>query len=312
MTEYEKAAAKALEAQLAAYEREVQRMLAKALVEMRGKMAALYDKWAVDGNLSKADMTKYNRYATMERQMMAALDPALTESKEALKHLPPEAYNEAFFRYAWTVDSTTKLRIAYGVINKRTLSALFNITNPDNAVFRKALKNYGDEAKKWIREALLKGMAQGKGYATMVRDLKEALGKTAYQALRILRTEGQRAQILGQQALYDRAREAGVNGEEIWDATLDKDTRPSHAELDQTPRGPDGKFNVGGHPAEYPMDSSLPPEESIQCRCRLTLRVDGYEPALRRTREEGVIPYQNYKQWAAEYHPDYYADKFGG
>ena len=56
----------------------------------------------------------------------------------------------------------------------------------------------------------------------------------------------------------------------IWNTQRDSKVRSSHAKLDKKRVRMSTKFNVGGHKADYPSDPSLPPDESINCRCFLT------------------------------------------
>lgn len=55
-----------------------------------------------------------------------------------------------------------------------------------------------------------------------------------------------------------------------WNTQRDARVRDSHAVLDRNKVGIRARFNVGGHMADYPSDPSLPPHESINCRCFLT------------------------------------------
>ena len=55
-----------------------------------------------------------------------------------------------------------------------------------------------------------------------------------------------------------------------WNTQRDNRVRESHSNLDRTKVGIRARFNVGGHMADYPGDASLPPHESINCRCFLT------------------------------------------
>ena len=55
-----------------------------------------------------------------------------------------------------------------------------------------------------------------------------------------------------------------------WLTMRDEKVRDSHAVLDGTSELAGGVFLVGGHPAPYPGHHSLPVEQRINCRCRLT------------------------------------------
>jgi uncharacterized protein with gpF-like domain len=102
----------------------------------------------------------------------------------------------------------------------------------------------------------------------------------------------------GQAESYARAEKAGIEGAYIWDATLDGRTRPEHGAKDGEKRAEDGLFDPldGVRPA-YPGDGNLSAAMRINCRCRLRYEVEGYAPLLRRTREDGLVPYQTYPQW---------------
>lgn len=71
-----------------------------------------------------------------------------------------------------------------------------------------------------------------------------------------------------------------------WDATGDNRTRETHRDMDGQQRGAQEPFETpSGARLMFPGDSSLgaPPEETIQCRCRVRLRIDYIAAANRRT-----------------------------
>jgi len=105
------------------YEKEIALALRDALNSMRGEMARIYEKYAIGGKLTKAEMTRYNRYATMEKQMLEVLDPALRANLRTIKRLTPNQYEASFFRYGWAVDNSTGLRLAWGTVNKAQIAA---------------------------------------------------------------------------------------------------------------------------------------------------------------------------------------------
>lgn len=285
------------------YEKSIQTSLAQALTSMRGEMTKIYEKYATNGKLTRAEMTKYNKYVTMEKQMLDLIDPAIKANIRDVKRLLPEMYNESYFQHAWAMDNGNGVRVSWGTINPDAITELFSITNPKNIEMMEALKNYGPTAKKYIRGALLKGLSMGKSLSSMVADLRNALNKTNAQILRIVRTEALRALNKGQNDLYLKAQEKGIEGVEVWDATLDGRTRPSHQKMDGVKKSKDGYFHGAIGKAQYPGDANLPPEESINCRCRIRFEVDGYGPLLRRSRDQGVIPYQTYEDWIKTYGP---------
>lgn len=289
----------------AKYSKQIQHQLASVLTTMYGEMKKIYDKYAINGKLTKVEMTKYNKYSTMEEQILKTLDPALKANIKTIKKLLPSQFNESFFHYAWAIDQASGLRLSWGLVNTKALLGAFDITNPKNIELQEALKNYGPTAKKRIRAALLNGLSQGKSYDQMAKDLKKSISKIYSSAITIVRTEGQTAINAGQTIAYTRAQENGIEGNEVWSATKDAKTRQDHGYADGQKKDSDGYFNVGGEKALYPGDPSLSAGNRINCRCNTRFEIDGYSPQLMRTREEGILPYQTYTDYAKQYHPDW-------
>jgi hypothetical protein len=287
------------------YSRQIQKELANALTSIYGEMKKIYDKYAKNGVLTKTEMTRYNKYSTMEEAILRKLDPAIKANIKTIKKLLPSQFNESFFHSAWAIDNAVGLRLSWGMVNTKQLLQVFDITNPKNLELKEALSNYGPTAKKRIRAALLNGLSQGKSYDQMARDLKKSMNKIYSSAITIVRTEGQSAINAGQSLAYSQAQENGVKGNEIWDATRDGKTRYDHRHADGKTRNENGKFWVGSEEADYPGDPNLSAENRINCRCSTHFEIEGYSPQLMRTRGEGVLPYQTYDQYAEQYHPDW-------
>jgi len=280
------------------YEIEVNRALRQSLDKVRVDMARIYDKYAVDGKLSLADMTRYNRLTTLETSVIGSMNDATRANVRTINRLRPEQYEASFFRTAWAVDQTSGVATAWGVLNRDTI--LENIASP---FYKISIETYGPEARATIRRALNNGLAQGQAYTAMMKDIKGAFDITAYRAMRIVRTEGQTAVNAGQDAAYSRAEAKGIEGSRFWDATLDGRTRPEHQAADGQEKKPpiagfaSGYYLVGGERAAFPTWQGLSAGNRIHCRCRERFQIAGYEPQVRRSREQGVIPYQTFTEW---------------
>jgi len=283
----------ALDARMTQYERRIAAALRDALAEVRTILAKMYEDYAVDGVLSKAQMTQYNRLTTLERQLTLAVGGATDDVVQLLNRIPPEAYEESFFRHAWVIDNGAGVRLTWGTIDTRAVAA--DLRNKYAAASLDDLGKYG---RTHIREVLDRGLTRGLSYEQMARQLKDAINSTAGRAMRILRTEGPYAINRGASDAYARAQEEGVNLKVIWDATLDAATRPSHGVMDGQARGDDGNFDGPGfNRVPVPAHTTLPPEERCNCRCNIRPEIEGYEPIVRRTRDEGVIPWVSYDTW---------------
>ena len=265
-----------------------------ALDTMRVDMSKIYEKYAVDGVLSRADMAKYNRYATMEKQMIEITQEAVVKTRGMLDRMRPDMYNESFYRYAWTIDNSENIRVAWGVLNKDAV-----IENLANNFYFISKKTYGQNAVVGIRRALNDGLITGKSYTAMIKDLKQSINTSNSNMMRILRTEGQDAVNSGQDNTYLRAEEKGVDGVRKWDATIDGKTRPAHQALDNQPRQPDGLYDgPAAQRAPYPVWAGLIAKQRIHCRCSERFEVTDFPPQLRRSRDGGVIEFQSYDEWS--------------
>jgi hypothetical protein len=277
-------------------ERRILIAYAEALKAIRFKMGKLYDKLKdPDGKLTLAEMTKYNRYNALDKEISRIMRDNYRVVAGELKRLPPEMYNESFFRYGWAFDQNSGVSLTWGPVNQDALKAISE--NPLDLIARNTLAT---TTRNRIRRSVSQGLLQGKSYPRMMRDIRAAMGNNVYEAMRIARTEGQRAMSEATAAVYERAQRNGIEGTEVWDATLDGRTRPSHQALDGKPRPSSGYWTVL-HEGELlstsgPLMSGVPSFD-IHCRCRLAFEVEGYSPQVRRSREDGVIPYTTYDEW---------------
>ncbi len=120
-------------------------------------------------------------------------------------------------------------------------------------------------------------IVNGWGYKKTAAALSDVYGKTAvYAAERVARTEIHHAQLVGQRAMADQAREAGAKLRRFWMATLDDRTRDSHAEMNGVRENEDGTgwTMPDGSQVDGPGLSD-DPAESINCRCSEGYDIEG-------------------------------------
>jgi SPP1 gp7 family putative phage head morphogenesis protein len=175
----------------------------------------------------------------------------------------------------------------------------------NNLNFQNALLDLPADAKRDFRRLLTQGITQGKGLQEMVRDIRKLMTVLYNKSLRIVRTETHKVIENGHYHELLHAHNQGVDTKLQIIATLDDRTRPQSAQMDgnfsyqgddESLIGlfqyPDGKWYVMGNTgiAEWDINDR---ETSIQV-------IDDISPQLRRTREDGIIPFKPYKEWAKE------------
>ena len=290
---------KALEKKIVMTERQTTAILQKALKEIRGEMATFYTKYSKGGILTKVEMTQYNRYVTLEKHILGILNEATNKIKSSMKRIPGNVYEEGFFRTAWAMDQATELSLSWGILNKEAI-----VETLANDFFLISLDKYGPAARNAVKTAIAHGLSLGKSFIQMSKDLAKALSLANYEALRIIRTEGMSALNAAMNDIYLLSKEQGVEGNMVWDATLDAKTRPVHGAADGIFKKKDGYFHLpDGDKGQYPGSFELSAANRVHCRCRERFQILGYSPALRRAKEEGIIPYQNYMDWIKNYGP---------
>ena len=85
-------------------------------------------------------------------------------------------------------------------------------------------------------------------------------------AMRIVRTEGNRVYNAANLDCGKAAKEKGVDDVKQWDSTLDGSTRQHHRQLDGQVRELEEDFEVGSIKAPAPLHFGIPGED-INCRC---------------------------------------------
>lgn len=127
--------------------------------------------------------------------------------------------------------------------------------------------------KKQIALEATRGIASGKSWLEVADSLtvQRYFQISQSDAMRIVRTEGNR---INQQGRLDAGDEAVKNGCDLlkqWDATLDGVTRPAHREADGQIVEWDEKFTVNGEKMDAPSIGGSA-SNVINCRCQLLKR----------------------------------------
>lgn len=274
----------------------------EAMDDIRRDLSRVYERYSVNGVLTHAEMSKYNRLRALERQLTQDLGPAFARTRSLSEKLVAVEYEEAFYRFAFSINQRVKASLTWGLL--RTADIRAAIDNPLRYIAEDSIRK---EGLLRIRRAVATGLIRGDSYPSMARRIRDVVLETkrdsiATRAIRIVRTEGQRAQVLGQQECYDKARDIGVDVIDVWDAVLDSRVRTDHAALDGVEaeyRDGVPYWNTAVGEVAGPLRSGVASFD-VQCRCRITGKITGYEPTTIQTKE-GPKSAAEYAQFRADF-----------
>lgn len=148
-----------------------------------------------------------------------------------------------------------------------------------NDSFLKEIFNKNNRSQKiTVWNTLNQGLIQGTSYQKMAREIQTAFQAGYNDAIRVLRTEGHKCQIIGQLASIEYSKEYDVELKEFWIATRDGRTRSSHKYMNKKFADDDGLFTLpSGVRTKGPSLSGVASED-INCRCAIGTSVDGIMP----------------------------------
>ena len=272
-------------------------------------IAGLYEHYSIEGKLTHAQMSKFNRLKNLEKQIAGKLHPDLRKSDEYIKGITGIVYEESFYHHAWAIDQDAGAAIKWGLLRDADIEAIVNsplskLSDSKNLIADRMQAVYQ------VRKAVTLGLVRGEGYPQMAKRIRDVIGISytaggkpkatgkglLYKSTRIVRTEGQRAVVEGQSKAYQKAKTQGVQLKEIWDAALDSRTRPEHGSLDGKAKQEQGWYvpTIGWIPA--PLQSGVASFD-IHCRCRIRGEIAGYPPKTRGQKGNGQQPWVDYESW---------------
>jgi hypothetical protein len=275
----------------------------KALTGIRSDVAQLYAKYEVNGILTYTEMMKYNRLNSLFNTVADQIKDMTGETHRLTRGLASDVYQEAFYRTGFVLEVNAKVALGFTVLKNEAIQA--SVQNPlSGLTLNERLAANRAAVTLKLREQITQGMIRGESYGDVAKRLKGVLEGDATKALRVASTETHRNYMQGIVDADEKAGESGLKTASVWVASLDSKTRDSHADMDGQEADEDGLFTLisgdnQGAQSEAPGLFGLA-DEDINCRCTKIIVIKGYEPELRRVRDEGVVDYKTYNEWYKE------------
>lgn len=281
-------------------DKEIETLFAKRLKEIKQIIANMYEKYDRDEpQVTWTEFNKYNRLNKELNRIGQMLSQDYREVAKAIKQSQQNVYIEKYMMSLFLYEVASQTSMSFDIPTTQTIQTA--IEQPIEFIkLVPTLQKHRDDTLKRIRMHITQGIMSGEGYSKIAKALRDDLGMAKAQSVRVARTETGRA--LSQAGLDSAmvAKDNGLDMKKRWYATKDTRTRDTHRHLDGTSVDIEDNFHssgcVGPAPKLFVGVSSA--KENINCRCKLLYYIDEDElPTTMRTKEDGVIPFTNYREW---------------
>ncbi|MCK6118938.1 phage head morphogenesis protein [Staphylococcus epidermidis] len=284
-------------------DKEIETLFAKRLKEIKQIIANMYEKYDRDEpQVTWTEFNKYNRLNKELNRIGQMLSQDYREVAKAIKQSQQNVYIEKYMMSLFLYEVASQTSMNFDIPTTQTIQTA--IEQPIEFIkLVPTLQKHRDDTLKRIRTHITQGIMSGEGYSKIAKALRDDLGIAKAQSVRVARTETGRA--LSQAGLDSAmvAKDNGLDMKKRWYATKDTRTRDTHRHLDGTSVDIEDNFYSSGcvGPAPKLFVGVASAKENINCRCKLLYYIDEDElPTTMRTKEDGVIPFANYREWEKE------------
>lgn len=281
-------------------EKEIEILFAKRLKEIKQIIANMYEKYDKDEpQVTWTEFNKYNRLNKELNRIGQMLSQDYREVAKAIKQSQQNVYMEKYMMSLFLYEVASQTSMNFDIPTAQTIQTA--IEQPIEFIkLAPTLQKHRDDTLKRIRTHITQGIMSGEGYSKIAKALRDDLGMSKAQSVRVARTETGRA--LSQAGLDSAtvAKDNGLDMKKRWYATKDTRTRDTHRHLDGQTVDINENFHSSGcvGPAPKLFVGVASAKENINCRCKLLYYIDEDElPTTMRTKEDGVIPFTNYREW---------------
>lgn len=202
---------------------------------------------------------------TLRKQVQAIIDKLHADSYTTLEQFLTDTYKAGYVGTMYDVAG----QVGAPIITPIDQASMVRAVITDSKISAPLYESIGIDAKrlkKSIAAEISRGIASGRSYADIARNIEAATKAPLSRAKTIARTEGHRIYEASSEDARQSAKDAGADVVKQWDAKLDAKTRDTHRMLDGKIVEVDEYFESGGKKAMYPGDFGDPAED-CNCRC---------------------------------------------
>ncbi|MCG2426032.1 minor capsid protein [Staphylococcus epidermidis] len=281
-------------------EDEIEILFSRRLKQIKQEIEEMFSKYQSDDvYVTWTEFNKYNRLNKELNRIAQMLTQDYREIAKIIKQSQQNAYIEKFMMSLFLYEMASQTPMQFDVPTQAIIQKA--IEQPIELIqLIPTLDRHRSNVLKKIRLEITRGIINGKGYTHIAKALRDDLGMSKAQAQRVARTEAGRAMSQAGLDSATVAKDNGLNMKKRWYATKDTRTRDTHRHLDGQTVSIDENFHSSGcvGPAPKLFVGVASAKENINCRCKLLYYIDKDElPTTMRTKEDGIIPFTNYREW---------------
>lgn len=256
------------------HERDLIKVYGSALRDIKQMIAEMFEKYG--DQVTYKDMVAYQRLTNLELSIAKQIKTLTGKGKRTVEKAFRDIVSESFTATGTAISKSLEVTVGFGVMNEEVIKTA--ILNPMQRIsWSDALQENSAKYLSQIKTELSQGLIKGEGYAKIAKRLEKSTEMSANKTIRIVRTEGHRAQSVGRKLAVDKVEGAadrlGIKVKRVWVATSDDRTRDSHKAMDGKEADDDGLFTLpSGVKTEGPGMSGVA-EEDINCRCSVRIEV---------------------------------------
>ncbi|WP_161950281.1 minor capsid protein [Clostridium thermosuccinogenes] len=185
-----------------------------ALKDLQSVVDELFRKYSEKGELSMTEIYKYNRYNNLINNIKDIISTLGKKEKSYVQKSLLDSYVEAALK---TGDLITKFNdkeivtVDFSIVPKAQIERSINYPW-SGADYSSRIWDNKTKLVKNLKETVTQGIVQGKSNSQMANELKDVMGKGAYDCRRLVRTETMH---IVNSATYDTYKRAGMEKVEL-------------------------------------------------------------------------------------------------
>ena len=233
-----------------------------ALEEINSKIAILLGRQDAD-MMHVIYQVEYQE--ALKSQITGILDMLQANEFETISEYLTKSYEEGYMGALYSMQAQG-VPLILPLDQEQIVKAIQSNTKLSGSLY----DSLGKDVKvlnKQIAGEISRGIATGKMYKEIAKDISGYTRIGMNNAMRIARTEGHRIQSEANYNAQVKAKDKGADIVKIWSASLDANTRSEHFKLDGQIKEVNEPFKYGRYTAMYPGEFGVA-HMDINCRCR--------------------------------------------